>query len=160
GPGHPAGPSRASRALSSAAYAARLPGTPVGRAMMSNALALAATLRVIASLIDDNITRANVVLLGAPHTTVSAPDLIHLGGNRETDHLNLFLYTVTMNSGWRNIAAVRNGAGERIARPPLAVDLHFLLSAYGSHQYHPEMLLGIGMQALHEHPFLDRGSIQ
>jgi hypothetical protein len=54
---------------------------------------------------------------------------------------------------------VRNGAGERVARPPLAVDLHFLLSAYGAQQYHPEMLLGLGMQALHEHPFLDRGSI-
>jgi hypothetical protein len=91
---------------------------------------------------------------------VHPPDIVPIGDSVETDHLNLFLYTVTMNSGWRNIATTRNSAGDRVGRPPLAVDLHFLLSAYGANQYHPELLLGIGMQVLHEQPFLDRNGIR
>ena len=104
--------------------------------------------------------RSLASLLGAALTTVHPPDLVPIGDSVETDHLNLFLYTVTMNSGWRNIATTRNPAGDRVGRPPLAVDLHFLLSAYGANQYHPELLLGIGMQVLHEQPFLDRNGIR
>ncbi len=33
------------------------------------------------------------------------------------------------------------------------------MSAYGESDYHPEILLGIGMQVLHEMPFLDRNYI-
>jgi hypothetical protein len=128
---------------------------------MSNALAVAATMRVIASLLDGGVGNASLSsLLGVALTTVHPPDLVPIGDNVETDHLNLFLYTVTMNSGWRNVATTRNSAGERVGRPPLAVDLHFLLSAYGANQYHPELLLGIGMQVLHEQPFLDRNGIR
>jgi hypothetical protein len=128
---------------------------------MSNALAVAATMRVIASLLDSGVGNASLAsLLGAALTTVHPPDLVPIGDSVETDHLNLFLYTVTMNSGWRNIATTRNSAGDRVGRPPLAVDLHFLLSAYGANQYHPELLLGIGMQVLHEQPFLDRNGIR
>ncbi len=104
--------------------------------------------------------RSLASLLGVALTTVHPPDLVPIGDSVETDHLNLFLYTVTMNSGWRNIATTRNSAGDRVGRPPLAVDLHFLLSAYGANQYHPELLLGIGMQVLHEQPFLDRNGIR
>jgi hypothetical protein len=127
---------------------------------MSNALAVAATMRVIASLLDGGVGNAGLSLLGGATTTVHPPDLVPIGDSVETDHLNLFLYTVTMNSGWRNVATTRSSAGERVGRPPLAVDLHFLLSAYGAVQYHPELLLGIGMQVLHEQPFLDRNGIR
>jgi hypothetical protein len=128
---------------------------------MSNALAVAATMRVIASMLDSGVSNASLAgLFGAALTTVHPPDLVPIGDNVETDHLNLFLYTVTINSGWRNVATVRSPAGDRVARPPLSVDLHFLLSAYGASQYHPELLLGIGMQVLHEQPFLDRAGIR
>jgi hypothetical protein len=126
---------------------------------MSSALAIAATLRVIAAILDNAVGAANLNLFGGTiHTTVQPPDQIEIGSN-EQPHLNLFLYTVTMNSGWRNVAASRDPTGARIARPPLAVDLHFLLSAYGATEFHPEILLGLGMQALHEQPFLDRKGI-
>ena len=78
----------------------------------------------------------------------------------EVDHINLFLYSVALNAGWRNVELpMRDAAGNRTGRPPLAIDLHFMMSAYGQDSYHPEILLGIGMQALHETPFLDRGFI-
>lgn len=127
---------------------------------MSNALAIAAAMRAIAALVDAAISAAGLYkVVGSATTTVQAPDRAPLGDAVEVDHLNLFLYSVTMNSGWRNIATVRDSSGARIAAPPLAVDLHFMMTAYGAAQYHPEMLLGVGMQALHEQPFLDRAGI-
>jgi hypothetical protein len=127
---------------------------------MSSALAVAATLRVIAAILDRGISNSGITALFGvnPDTTVKAPDQIEIG-SKEEPHLNVFLYTVTMNSGWRNVATTRGPSGERIARPPLAVDLHFLLSAYGATEFHPELLLGLGMQSLHEQPFLDRQGI-
>ena len=75
---------------------------------MSNALAIAATMRVISALLDAGVSNASLSsLLGPALTTVHPPDLIPIGGAAETDHLNLFLYTVTMNAGWRNVSAVK-----------------------------------------------------
>jgi hypothetical protein len=127
---------------------------------MSTALAISATMRVIASMLDAGVSAAQLfTMLGTAATTVQSPDLNAIG-DQESDHLNLFLYTVTMNSGWRNSDLMRNPAGDRTGKPPLALDLHFMLSAYGKDQYHPEFLLGIGMQVLHEQSFLDRNAIR
>jgi hypothetical protein len=46
-----------------------------------------------------------------------------------------------------------------LSNPPLALDLHYLLSAYGAEDLHPEILLGYAMQLLHETPVLSRGAI-
>jgi hypothetical protein len=134
---------------------------------MSSALAAAATIRVIASKIDQGVSSAVNAstplssLLGANwNTRCQSPDQVPIEGAEEA-HLNLFLYSVSMNQGWRNAGApVRDASGRRIGRPPLGIDLHFMMSAYGPDDYVPEMLLGIGMQVLHETPFLDRGYIQ
>jgi hypothetical protein len=128
---------------------------------MSSALGMGATMRCIASVIDTAIGNANLSgVLGAAVTTVLSPDLVVIGHTEEVTHLNLFLYTVTMNGGWRNSDRMRDSGGVRVARPPLAVDLHFLMTAYGSTEFHPEILLGLGMQALYEQSFLDRGQIR
>jgi Pvc16 N-terminal domain len=128
---------------------------------VSTALAPAAALNVIAKLIDRNVSNANLsTLFGGPALTLcQSPDQVPIDAE-EADHINLFLYSVAMNAGWRNVELpMRDAAGNRTGRPPLAIDLHFMMSAYGQDDYHPEMLLGIGMQALHETPFLDRGFI-
>jgi hypothetical protein len=75
--------------------------------------------------------------------------------------INLFLYQVTPNAGWRNVALPsRDSRGERISNPPLAIDLHYLLTAYGAEEVHAEILLGYGMQLLHETPVLTRGKVR
>jgi hypothetical protein len=128
---------------------------------VSTALAPAAALHVIAKLIDRNVSNANLsTLFGGPALTLcQSPDQVPIDA-AEVDHINLFLYSVSMNGGWRNVELpMRDAAGNRTGRPPLAIDLHFMMSAYGQDSFHPEMLLGIGMQALHETPFLDRGFI-
>jgi len=126
---------------------------------MSNALAIAATLRFIAGMLDDGVTAAGLGGFKGSATSVLSPDQVGIDDSEST-HLNLFLYLVKMNEGWKNVQLPsRNGDGKRIDRPPLALDLHFMLSAYGSSEYHQEMFLGAGMQVLHEQPFLDRTAI-
>jgi hypothetical protein len=92
--------------------------------------------------------------------TAVAPDAIKLDDADLPPQLNLFLYRVAPNPGWRNAGLPGyDSAGTRIANPPLALDLHYLLTAYGKTDLQAEILLGYGMQLLHEHPWLDRATI-
>jgi len=130
---------------------------------MSTALAIAATTRVLSAVITQTIQSAAVAtaVLGVspPYLTSKAPDQLETGAG-ETAQLSLFLYHVTYNQGWRELGLPsRNSAGVGVDRPPLALDLHYLLIAYGDAEYVPQILLGLGMQALHETPFLYRQQI-
>lgn len=125
---------------------------------MSNALGIAAVTAVLRDLLNNGLIDASV-----GDVTVSAlpPDKIDVE-NGETSQLNLFLYQATPNQGWRNLglpSADSAGTG-RLSNPPLALDLHYLLSAYGGADFEGEILLGYGMQVLHEHPVLTRQSIR
>jgi hypothetical protein len=142
---------------------------------MSNALALAATTAVIRRTLSDGIAQAladpayaglSGILgtgsgtAGAPLITSVPPDRI-IGSATEPTQLNLFLYEVTYNAGYANTALpVRNGQGQRLSAPPLALDLHYLLSAYGAGDLVPEILLGLAMQLLHVTPVLTRNLIR
>jgi hypothetical protein len=54
----------------------------------------------------------------------------------------------------------RDAAGNRITNPPLALDLHYLLTAYGRAELQAEVLLGYALQLLHETPVLPRDAIR
>jgi hypothetical protein len=131
---------------------------------MSTALAIAATSRVIAAIIGDAIAAAQLTLppgiLGGATAASKPPDHVVTGPDAEPILLNLFLYHVTYNQGWREVGLpTRASDGTRIGRPPLAIDLHYLLSAYAAGDYEAQMILGIGMQAVHEVPVLFRDMI-
>jgi len=71
------------------------------------------------------------------------------------------LYQVTPNAAWRNAGLPsRDDRGARLSNAPLALDLHYLLTAYGAEELHAEILLGYAMQVLHESPVLDRQAIR
>jgi Pvc16 N-terminal domain len=131
---------------------------------VSTALAVAATSRVIAAVIDDAVAVARMTLpgiLGAATTSSVPPDHLAIDKANEVTNLNLFLYHVTYNQGWREVGLPTRGPdGNSIGRSPLAIDLHYLLSAYSSGDYQAQIMLGIGMQALHEIPVLFRQKIQ
>src|SRR3954453_15392899 len=99
---------------------------------MSTALAIAAATRVLASVIDDNVNAAGLSsLLGTAQTTASPPDKVNTD-TKEGPQLNLFLFQVSFNQGWREVGLPsRNAAGDGIDRPPLALNLHYMLTAYG-----------------------------
>jgi uncharacterized protein DUF4255 len=88
------------------------------------------------------------------------PDRVVIGEN-EVPQLNLFMYHADLNQGWRNATLPeRNATGALLAAPTLALDLHYMLSAYGPHELDAEILLGWAMQLLHEQPVLTRDIVQ
>ena len=130
---------------------------------MSSALAIAGVTAVLRDLLNDGMINHNVSGAIGNAVTVSAspPDRVIASNGVEPTQLNLFLYHVTPNQGWRNERLPsRDGSGRtRLSNPPLALDLHYLLSAYGAEDLHAEILLGYAMQLLHETPVLSRSAI-
>lgn len=129
---------------------------------MSNALAIASVVAVLKDLLNNGLIDHNIsASVGDVLISTLPPDRIDALDNEKKSRLNLFLYQVTPNAGWRNLGLpARNARGDRISNPPLALDLHFLLTAYGMEEFHAEILLGYGMQLLHETPVLTRDAIR
>ncbi|MCA8978329.1 MAG: DUF4255 domain-containing protein [Planctomycetes bacterium] len=129
---------------------------------MSNALAIAAVTAVIKDMLDNALVDASLNSTLSTSVTVKAlpPDLVEVNATTGPA-LNLYLYRVTPNIGWRNaMLPSRDGAGRRLTNAPLALDLHYLLSAYGTQDLEGEILLGYAMQQLHERPILTRDAIR
>lgn len=127
---------------------------------MSNALAIAAVTAGLKDLIGNGLLGLDLSAIGSVSVSALPPDRITTG-QTEPNQLNLFLYQVTPNSGWRNQELpARDGAGARMGTPPLALDLHYLLTAYGAQDLAAEALLGLGMQFLHETPTLSRAQLR
>lgn len=123
---------------------------------MSNALAIAAVTAALKDLIGSGLLGLDLSAIGSVSVSALPPDRITTG-QTEPNQLNLFLYQVTPNTGWRNHGlASRDAGGARIANPPLALDLHYMLTAYGAEDLNAEALLGLAMQFLHETPMLSR----
>jgi hypothetical protein len=130
---------------------------------MSGALAIAGVTAVLRDLLNDGLINHNVSGVLGSTVLVSAlpPDRLVAANGSENTQLNLFLHQVTPNSGWRNDGLPsRDSSGrQRLTNPALALDLHYLLSAYGAEDLHAEILLGYAMQLLHETPVLTRAAI-
>ena len=99
---------------------------------MSSPLALAATTAVLRNLLDNGMVDAGPAV-GAITVTAVAPDLVKVDDPALGPRLNLFLHRVSPN-GWLSNAGLptRSGDGTRVTNPPLALDLHYLLTAYAS----------------------------
>ena len=129
---------------------------------MSSALGIAgvsAVLRdlLINGLIDQDLTPG----LGDVIVSAIAPDRVRPPDQNGPSQINLFMYRVTPNLGWSNVGhPTHNSAGTRTSNPPLALDLHYLLTAFGAENFHAEILLGYAMQLLYEHPVLSRDAIR
>lgn len=111
---------------------------------VSSSLAVASVTAVLKNLLEDRLVTVGLSApLGDPEVSALPPDRIDMGGE-ERSRLNLFLYRIAPNSGWR--ATAQNGT----SKPTLALDLYYLLTAYGGQDYVAEILLGEAMQTLLE----------
>lgn len=127
---------------------------------MSNALAIAAVTAALKDLIATGLLGLDLSAIGSVNVSALPPDRIATG-QTEPNQLNWFLYQVTPNSGWRNqMLPSRDLGGQRVSNPPLALDLHYLLTAYGAEDLGAEALLGFAMQFLHETPMLSRAQLR
>jgi len=128
---------------------------------MSSALAIASVTAVLKDLLNNGLIDHDVgASVGEVTVSTLPPDRIDADAEKKS-RLNLFMYQVTPNQGWRNVGLPsRDAEGVRLSNPPLGLDLHYLLTAYGIEEFHAEILLGYGMQLLHETPVLTRSAIR
>ena len=127
---------------------------------MSNALALGAVTAVLKNLLDNAVVNEKLTnAVGPVKVSALSPDKVKALDN--FIGLNLFLYHVQPNAGYRNtLQPARDSNGARITNPPLALDLFYLLTAWGSADFEAEILLGYAMQLFHEIPVLSRDVIR
>jgi len=132
---------------------------------MSSALAIAGVTAVLRDLLNDGLINHDATAALGVSITVSIgpPDrVISANGGSESTQLNLFMYHVTPNTGWRNESLPsRDSSGrQRLTNAPLALNLHYLISAHAKEDLHGDILLGYAMQFLHERPALSREAIR
>ncbi len=129
---------------------------------MSSALAIAGVSAVLTDLLNNGVIDHDLIAaVGPVKVSSKPPDRVIPAGGIDTNQLNLFLYHVAPNPGWRNVALPsRDSDGARVSNPPLALDLFYLLTAYGEKDFQAEVLLGYAMQLFHETPVLTRDAIR
>lgn len=129
---------------------------------MSSPLAIATVTAVMKDLLNDGLVNSDLAaVVGTFSVSALPPDRIATGA-QEPNQINLFLYQVTANNGWRNVDMPSRGSdgGTTLTAPPLALDLHYLVTAYGAADLDAEVLLGYAMHLLHETPVLTREMIR
>ena len=129
---------------------------------MSSALAIAGVTQVLRDLLNDGVVDHDVAAAIGAAVSIRAlpPDRLQAVVTESTPSLNLFMHRVTPNIGWANHdLPQRDGRGTRVRAPLLALDLHYLLTAFGYDDLHGEILLGFAMRTLHENPVLSRAQI-
>jgi Pvc16 N-terminal domain len=89
--------------------------------------------------------------------TTQPPDRARAAGNN-ANQLNIFLYQALPNAAWRNMDLPGRVNPGETAMPPLALTLHFLITAYGRDndlvQPFSLQLIGKAMNVLHDHAVL------
>src|SRR5215208_2416337 len=127
---------------------------------MSSPLAIGAVSAVLRNLLDNGFVEIAAPVSPVKVTAV-APDTIKLDDPEAPPSLNLFLYRTSRNQGWAEVRLpAYDGNGTRVSNPPLALNLHYLLTAYARADFQAEILLGYGMHLLHERPVLDRAAMR
>ena len=104
---------------------------------MSDPLAISGVSAVLQYYLYNMYTPLSSMFGGQVAVTSQAPDLVQnsfSGNNSGENQVNLFMHQVTYNPGWRNVAlpSLAVDGKTRLKSPPLALDLHYLLTAYGS----------------------------
>jgi len=128
---------------------------------MSTAQAIAAVTAALKDVLGKGLAAQKVPpVLGEVAVSALPPDRLDPPGGAQVSRLNLFLYRVEPNTALRNVGPLGRGAAGRSTHVPLALDLHYLLVAYGTEELHGEILLGHGMKLLHETPVLTRDAIR
>ena len=125
----------------------------------NSALVIASVTTALKNLLNNGLIR-ELSGMNVGEVTVSTlpPDRI-ANGTEERAQLNLYLYRLTPNSSWRRASAVATQAEPEVGSF-LALDLHYLLTAYGENDIEAEVLLGYAIQLLYETPILTREALR
>jgi hypothetical protein len=125
---------------------------------VSNALALAAVTSTLRYVLERALQRTHPGPVGGATVTTVRPDRLAGDDLAAAAGINLFCYQVTPNQA-SNLADLptRRSDGSLVQRPVAALDLHYLLSCYGSDaSLDAQRLLGRAVSALDATPVLTR----
>ena len=132
---------------------------------MSNAFAIAAVTRTLRTIIEEALTDpTDPIPPSIPpdmrptkqiQVTTLPPDKAR-DGNATTNEVNLFLYHTVLDAAWCNQDLPRQARPGEVSQPPLALNLYYLITAYGedNNELIAQFLLGRAMRVLHDHPLL------
>lgn len=123
---------------------------------MSNALAIAHVTQALALLIENNVgPEFGEAVKVEPRKPPADPQL-------EQPTISVFLYQVTPNTSQRNNdLPTRAADGTLVKRPAAALDLHYVISAYGDErELVGQRLIGSVVRTLHEIPVLPKDVIE
>jgi len=123
---------------------------------MSNSLAIATVTAALAQIVRSAIQGA----VAGSDVTIGRPENPPAGD--ALPRVRLYLYQVAPNAALRNADLPSRGSnGTLVRRPCAALELHYLLSFYGSEtELQPQRMLGAVVRDLHAHPFLTRQMVQ
>ena len=124
---------------------------------MSRAFVIASVTAALKSLLESGGAAHGLPDSIGAALTVSAlpPDRVPLDGPDVRPRLNLFLHRVAYDTSLRNLPLrPRDASTAHASRPPLAVHLHYLVTAYGTAEMQAELLLGYAMVVLNENAVL------
>jgi len=124
---------------------------------MSNYLAIAAVTASIKFLLGEvrEVTNETIDITSISPNKLDTPQPSLTGQYR----LNIFLYNVSLNPGFRNsMHPLRNSTGDLVNNPQIGLDLYYLLSVYSKdaedHSLIAQRILASAMRILNENPIL------
>ncbi len=122
---------------------------------MSNARAIAA----VTSMLDYLIRQGTDAGTAIEKVTTRPPDKAREGTDGQ---LNIFLYQTAVNAAWRNMDLPGHTRPGETGASPLALNLYYLITAYGkdNDDISAHLLLGHAMQMLHDHSTISRADIE
>jgi hypothetical protein len=131
---------------------------------MSKSLAIAATTATLRNLLLKGVPKADSGLPQGFEVKTLPPDVAATKITGDNPALNLFLYQTQLNAAWRNQDMPLGTRPGETAMPPLALNLHYLMTAYGTDDSElgtiSHRVLGAAMSVLHDHPVLGRSEIK
>ncbi|MFB2894823.1 DUF4255 domain-containing protein [Aerosakkonemataceae cyanobacterium BLCC-F50] len=119
---------------------------------MSNSFAIAAVTKTLRNLIAKRVADE----LGSGSVTVRPPDKARDNGD-SGNQINIFLYQTVPNAAWRNQDLRNRVKPGEIGQAPLALNLYYLITAYGqdNDDISSHRLLGTAMRVLHDRCILN-----
>jgi hypothetical protein len=116
---------------------------------VASRLAISTTAKAICRLLADACSHDEFP--GAQFNILQAGDLAN--GTPPVEGISIFLYLVTANVSRRNLPPHLNPAG-KLTRPPLPLDLHFLVTPWSASADTQLSLLGWAMRVLDDTPII------
>jgi hypothetical protein len=115
--------------------------------------AIAAVGRAILGLLADNVPRAEF-----PDARFELYQPSNFNNSPISEGITLFLYRVEVNASLRNVSGGVGVDGLR-RRPPLPLDLYYLMTAWARDAARQQRLLGLAMRTLEDASILSAGAL-